>query len=278
MGNTQPKINKIPSSDAEDAHQQQDNQEINNAAFFICEICTEQVPLQQRFKNKQQKLTKSKQKNMKRSSFASSSSQPCSHPFCTNCIAKYIQVKIGEHGRPDIKCPDTNCVSFLDPLSCRSFLPPREFVRWCDYLCQSTVSERYDTAYCPNPYCSEFIFSECERSFLRRSSKRNKQNISECPRCKMMFCLRCMTPCQDNHQCIYSVSDNISRRVRQANEVMFMEMVATKNWKQCPSCKFYVERRAGCRHMICRCGSEFCYACGAKSGTCKSVRVCVLES
>ncbi|RZC85327.1 hypothetical protein C5167_041511, partial [Papaver somniferum] len=87
---------------------------------------------------------------------------------------------------------------------------------------------------------------------------------------------RCMAPCQDNHQYIYNISDNISRRVRQANEFLFVQMVATKNWKQCPSCKFYVERRGGCRHMICRCGSQFCYVCGAKS--CKSVSACVVES
>ncbi|KAI3854517.1 hypothetical protein MKX03_033424 [Papaver bracteatum] len=105
MGNSQSEINKILSS---------------NNAFFICEICTQQVPLHQKFKNEQQKLTNLKQRNKKKSLlFASLSSQPCGHPFCTDCIAKYIQVKIGENEKPDIKCPDTNCANVLDPLACR---------------------------------------------------------------------------------------------------------------------------------------------------------------
>ncbi|KAI3877190.1 hypothetical protein MKW92_004020 [Papaver armeniacum] len=190
-----------------------------NNAYFICEVCTEQVPLQQIFNNKQQKLTNSKKKDKKiRSSFATSSPPACAHLFCTNCIARYIQGKIGENQKPDIKCPDTNCGNVLDPLSCRSFLPPKVFVRWCDYLCQSTVCEKYDTAYCPNPTCSEL----------------------------MMICLRCMVLCQDSHQCISTKS------VKRANEVLFKQMVANKNWKRCPDCRFYVERRDGCRRMTCR--------------------------
>lgn len=36
--------------------------------------------------------------------------------------------------------------------------------------------------------------------------------------------------------------------------------------KQCPSCKFWVEKNKGCDHMTCRCGYEFCFRCGAKYG------------
>ncbi|KAI3985262.1 hypothetical protein MKX01_039507 [Papaver californicum] len=267
MGNTQPKINKKP-----------DDEQQDQAAFFICEICTEQVPLQQRLKNKQQNL---KQKNKKRSAFASSSSQPCAHPFCTNCIAKYIQVKVEENEKPDIKCPDTNCANVLDPLSCRSFLPPKVFVRWCDYLCQSTVCERYDTAYCPNPYCSELVLNECNNKrhlgrrrrrylFWRRwLTRNNKQKISECrcPHCKLLFCVRCMVLCQENHQCSISTG-SIGRRVRRAHEVLFMQMVATKKWKRCPTCKIYIDRYEGCPHIECRCGTEFCYECGKTEYLC----------
>ncbi|KAI3897334.1 hypothetical protein MKW92_047003 [Papaver armeniacum] len=212
MGKTQSKINKKPSSIEEDDDQQQDNQEMNNA-FFTCEICTEEVPLQQRFQNKQQK--------------------PCTHSFCTDCIASYIQVKIEESERPDIKCPDTNCVNVLDPLSCRSFLPPKVFVRWCDYLCKSTVCERYDTGYCPNPYCSE------KSSILETMVHREQSDA--------------------NHQC------STSKKVKRANEVLLMQMAAKRKWKRCPRCRIYVERTEGCEHITCRCRYEFCYRCGAKS-------------
>lgn len=34
------------------------------------------------------------------------------------------------------------------------------------------------------------------------------------------------------------------------------------NTQMCPQCFTLVERTRGCRHMTCRCGAEFCYACG----------------
>jgi len=31
---------------------------------------------------------------------------------------------------------------------------------------------------------------------------------------------------------------------------------------QCPGCKVLIERKGGCEHMTCKCGTEFCYLCG----------------
>ena len=33
------------------------------------------------------------------------------------------------------------------------------------------------------------------------------------------------------------------------------------NFKECPRCKRVIERVAGCPHMKCPCGKEFCYNC-----------------
>lgn len=41
-----------------------------------------------------------------------------------------------------------------------------------------------------------------------------------------------------------------------------------KGWKECSGCGNMVERLLGCRHMTCRCGAEWCYACGARWKTC----------
>jgi hypothetical protein len=37
---------------------------------------------------------------------------------------------------------------------------------------------------------------------------------------------------------------------------------AAANTKQCHHCLQLVERSAGCNHMSCTCGNEFCYECG----------------
>ncbi|KAL3008630.1 hypothetical protein AAZX31_07G042800 [Glycine max] len=44
---------------------------------------------------------------------------------------------------------------------------------------------------------------------------------------------------------------------------MLMELAKNKCWRRCPKCNFYVEKVDGCKHITCRCGNEFCYACGS---------------
>ncbi|KAI3985260.1 hypothetical protein MKX01_039505 [Papaver californicum] len=57
-------------------------------------------------------------------------------------------------------------------------------------------------------------------------------------------------------------SDKFQHKGR--DEDMLLIQLAEKNkWRKCPGCKYYVERTRGCMHITCRCGSEFCYGCGA---------------
>ena len=42
----------------------------------------------------------------------------------------------------------------------------------------------------------------------------------------------------------------------------FLDFVKGKKFKQCPRCKFWVEKNDGCDHMTCKCKFEFCYKCG----------------
>ncbi|KAI3912882.1 hypothetical protein MKW98_012824 [Papaver atlanticum] len=56
------------------------------------------------------------------------------------------------------------------------------------------------------------------------------------------------------------VSDTV---LRGDQDKLLVQLAEKKKWKKCPGCKYYVERTMGCLHIICRCGSEFCYGCGA---------------
>ncbi|KAM2993604.1 hypothetical protein FF2_045682 [Malus domestica] len=56
---------------------------------------------------------------------------------------------------------------------------------------------------------------------------------------------------------------------------MVLELAKKNKWRRCPTCKFIVEKNEGCLHITCRCGYEFCYACGKywrhfQSHTCSS--------
>ncbi len=47
-----------------------------------------------------------------------------------------------------------------------------------------------------------------------------------------------------------------------------MDFVKGMKFKQCPSCKYWVEKNEGCNHMTCRCGKQFCYVCGGDYPQC----------
>ncbi|KAL5701980.1 RBR-type E3 ubiquitin transferase [Ranunculus cassubicifolius] len=127
MGNT---VDKPPQETCEDVEEQQEDDETT----FTCEICIEQVNSGQKFKNHNKK---------------------CLHrSYCSDCIAKYIEVKLQEYNMSEIKCPGLDCVELLDPLVCQSILPKNVLVRWFDSLCESTVS-KYQRVHCPFQECSD---------------------------------------------------------------------------------------------------------------------------
>ncbi len=55
---------------------------------------------------------------------------------------------------------------------------------------------------------------------------------------------------------------------------MFFDFVNGAKFKRCKNCKFWVERSEvfneilkyyqGCNRLVCKCGYNFCYACGEK--------------
>ncbi|OVA07499.1 zinc finger protein [Macleaya cordata] len=209
------------------------NDSSSSNLFFTCEICIEPVPMNQKFKNMEM--------------------NGCTHPFCTDCIAKYIQVKVEENNASEIKCPDTNCNVVFDTLSCRSILGTKVFDKWCHMLCESMVllaSSRggfaHGRAYCPFKDCSELVLNECVRS---SSTIRRRITRSMCPNCKKLFCFHCMVPWQETHRCSSTSGGggDVNR-----NHVLFVEMVKRKKWTRCPTCNRYVERITGYSHVTCR--------------------------
>jgi hypothetical protein len=46
---------------------------------------------------------------------------------------------------------------------------------------------------------------------------------------------------------------------RSAEDAAFLALSAIQGWKQCPKCRYMIERISGCGHMVCRCGASFVY-------------------
>ncbi|KAI3862323.1 hypothetical protein MKX03_036890 [Papaver bracteatum] len=187
------------------------NSNQNNATSggcFTCEICTETLPLNKQFKNME-------------------AISGCFHPYCTDCVAKYIETKVIHDSMSDIKCPNTNCSVHLDALSCRSILPKKIFEKWCRVLCESAVlldaskaGFAHGRCFFPNRKCSELILNEFQET--RSSVKR-----SDCPNFKKVFCFSCMVPWNQNHQC-HQTCDTV------------VDIDMDRNFR-CPNCNHCIE-------------------------------------
>ncbi|XP_038723231.1 E3 ubiquitin-protein ligase arih1l-like isoform X2 [Tripterygium wilfordii] len=162
----------------------------------------------------------------------------CTHPFCQGCIAKYIEMKLQENTTSggNIYCPGLNCSCILDPRSHAGL--QSHLVCWCDFLCDSAVlsSER---SYCPNRNCLELVVNEC----LWRQSVRNSF-ASGARLHGMDKILRCK-----------------ESRDGDDHDILFAKLMKRMKWRRCHHC---VERNHGCPHIVCRCGTLFCYLCGRR--------------
>ncbi|XP_027337346.1 probable E3 ubiquitin-protein ligase RNF217 [Abrus precatorius] len=198
----------------------------SSQSHVYCGICMEAKPGEEMFRN-----------------------QNCSHSFCDDCIVRYVAAKIQENISM-VKCPDTKCKGVLEPQCCRSIIPKDVFDRWENALCENLVlaSQKF---YCPFKNCSAMLVCDAEEVIT----------TSECPHCNRLFCAQCKVAWHAGMDC------ERYRRLKEGDRVteeqMIMELAKNKSWRRCSKCKFYVEKVDGCSHISCRCGNEFCYACGS---------------
>ncbi|KAL5579658.1 hypothetical protein UlMin_012100 [Ulmus minor] len=163
----------------------------------------------------------------------------CTHSFCEDCLGKYIGTKIQENIAM-VKCPEPKCKGILEPQLCHSIVPKEVFERWENALCESLD-------------CSAMLVDDGGVDVT----------ICECPNCHKLFCAQCNVAWHAGMECGEFKSRKNGER-DQRDDDMVMELAKQKNWRRCPGCNFYVEKTAGCLHISCRCGNEFCYGCGSK--------------
>lgn len=200
--------------------------EAGQSSASFCDICMDTKPAGEMFIN----------------------SGTCAHSFCKECISKYIAAKTQENIAM-VKCPDVKCKGVIGPELCHSILPKEVLERWENALCESLIlgSQKY---YCPFKDCQAMLVDDGEEVVT----------VSECPNCRRLFCAQCKVVWHSGMDCREFRS--LNKDVREREDIMFTELAKKKKWRRCPCCKFYVEKKEGCLHIVCRCGFEFCYGCG----------------
>ncbi|KAJ4870719.1 RING/U-box superfamily protein [Raphanus sativus] len=181
----------------------------------------------------------------------------CTHHYCTECTARYVTTMI-EENIAMIKCPDVDCARLLEPYTCRDIIPGDVFERWDKSLCESLILSS-EKVYCPFEDCSAMMVVDDDE-------QGDEVRETECPSCHRLFCAQCKATWHAGIWCEeFQRSGNARKKKKNSDEedAMLIQMAKNKQWRRCPSCKFYVEKIDGCIHMRCRCRFHFCYRCGA---------------
>lgn len=179
----------------------------------VCLICMDAKPAREFFRN---------------------GSCSCSRSFCNDCVGKYIAAKIHENVST-VECPEPECQRLLEPKNCRCIVPKRVFDRWQIAICEAHLGEK--KFYCPFKDCSALLLDE-------------DLTVSECPNCLRFLCARCKVPWHNGIEC--DEFQKLGKEERGREDLMVMELAKMNNWRRCPTCKIYVERRSGCLLITCR--------------------------
>ncbi|KAK6153844.1 hypothetical protein DH2020_013483 [Rehmannia glutinosa] len=205
--------------------------EIGDSSQHICEICAES-------KNNDEMFPV----------------ENCSHKFCTQCISRHISIEIQKghivNHENKLPCPGLDCKGLLDIDTCRKIVPRDVLSTWDEIICESMILP-WQKFYCPYKSCSVLLVKDSDEEVIGEA---------ECPLCRRLFCVECKVPWHSGIGC--EEFSTMNENERGSDDLMVHELAKRNGWQRCPSCKFYVEKNEGCLHMTCRCGFEFCYACG----------------
>ncbi|CAL5088201.1 unnamed protein product [Urochloa decumbens] len=162
----------------------------------------------------------------------------CAHDFCIECVVRYIEARVAGGAVP-VPCPEPGCRGgAMHPEACKKLLDIDVFDAWCVALCERAVGPA--RARCPYRDCGELVVLDAAADGAGTEAR--------CPTCSRAFCLQCEEPWDESHA---------------GGWCAMSRLAAGRNWTRCPSCRAMVDKIDGCRRIVCRCGTAFCYRCGS---------------
>ena len=129
-----------------------------------------------------------------------------------------------------------------------TILAPDAFALHERNLCKRAYTSGF--WHCPQPDCPGVVDIDDPERVRRRVL---------CPVCDVAACISCAVAWHDHLTC---QQYQHWRTENAQGDSALQELAQREGWKDCPRCKFYIERSEGCNHLTCTCGTHFCYLCG----------------
>lgn len=176
----------------------------------------------------------------------------CEHACCFDCIAGWVQTRLGE-GKTHIPCPvcpPPPPPSDSSPQLLRPELPfavisvcaGEEAVQKLRRFQQERLLESdANSFWCSNP--------KCGKGFVNKDTARRVV----CVHCRASSCRKCKKPFHVLPRC--SAHDPLLA-AWEADAI-----ARGRELKACPGCKRKTEREGGCLNITCTCGQRYCWVC-----------------
>jgi len=182
----------------------------------------------------------------------------CKHSLCQPCLREYLANRVAERGPLCCLLPD--CKTDLTPAELALFLTPEEQEK-ADEMQREAAIPRNEAMFCPNRHCGKLL--------VGWEDGLDSQGAA-CPFCGTTVCPACK--CKWHEDLAFPQYRALPPDMRAPEDQAVAMLGAKEGWKRCPGCKMMVQRTQGCDHMRCRCGKQFCYACGQSHCTCNGGR------
>ena len=161
-------------------------------------------------------------------------------------MSQQVASELLDRGRLEIKCL-CNKAKKLSHNELRQIVEPGLFALYLQKSVEQAVAMASDMGFCPTP--------DCTFAYIKGPQLLN------CPLCGKSTCVECGQAWHGGMTCAENQINNRDESVTVAH-------LKDLHMQKCTKCNFWVERSAGCDHMSCRCGHQFCYKCGAEWGSC----------
>ena len=152
----------------------------------------------------------------------------CGYIFHYHCISHYVELKIKDRSFP-IVCPNLKCKMGLSEMDVRNLIEGNLLNDFYKFTLQKFAEvNNKDMSFCPTPDCK----------YLFVYDSRADSGDFTCPSCQNRYCLNCRCAYHVGMSCKeYKINSQTSEEDKQ-----FLQFAKGNKFKQCPQCKFWVER------------------------------------